>query len=332
MARILDSLQGHSQVIATLEQSLISGRFPMTSIFSGPSGIGKKLAALGLVQALVCESRGASSSKACGVCGACLRVEAQQSEALMIVEPSGTQIKIERAQEILRFLNLQKLGKARAVIIDQAHLLNPQASNALLKSIEEPAPGNHFFLMTSNPSALLPTIRSRSQVFRFAALGAEELKKIGHFEEWVIRSSQGSVEVAQQLASEESNSAQLRLEALKIFSEALSGRANEAALKEFTSDKMSALFLVRCWLTALRDFSFSRAGRMDQIINSDQPDLVQWGSKFEPEQINELAQALLQIERDIHGQIDRQLSFENFWYLLKRSTASHARISHHGLD
>ena len=170
MARILDSVKGHEQVIATLEQSLLSERFPSTSIFSGPSGVGKKLAALGFVQALACEMRTIVSAKACGSCGPCLRVETRQSEALHVVEPSGTQIKMEQAQEVLRFLNLQKLGRARAVIIDQAHLLNPQASNALLKSIEEPASGNYFFLITANPSALLPTIRSRSQVFRFAAL------------------------------------------------------------------------------------------------------------------------------------------------------------------
>lgn len=330
MARILDSLKGHSQVVATLEQSLVSGRFPSTTIFSGPSGVGKKLAALGLTQALVCELRTVVSGKACGSCGPCLRVATGQSEALMVVEPSGTQIKMEQAQEILRFLNLQKLGRARAVIIDQAHLLNPQASNALLKSIEEPAPGNYFFLITSNPSALLPTIRSRSQLFRFAALSQADLKKIGDFDDWVVRSSQGSVEVARQLSDDEGASASQRVEALRLLSEALSGRASVHDLKELTSDKLSSLFLVRCWLTVLRDFSFARAGQKNQIINSDQPDLIQWGAQFEPARINELAQALLQIERDIHGQIDRQLTFENFWYLLKRTSPS--SVKSNGLD
>lgn len=325
MARILDSIQGHKPVIATLEQSLVSNRFPSTSIFSGPSGVGKKLVALGFVQALACEKRAANSPKACGACGACLRVETRQSEALLVIEPSGTQIKIEQAHEVLQFLNLQKLGRARAVIIDQAHLLNPQASNALLKSVEEPAPGNYFFLITANPSALLPTIRSRSQTFRFASLESKELQKIGNFDEWVIRSSQGSVEVARQLSDDEGIAAQQRVAALTVLSQALSGTASVADLKELTSDKLSSLFLVRCWLTALRDFSFARAGHTDQIINSDQPELIEWGSKFEPTHISELAQALLQVERDINGQIDRNLSFENFWYLLKRQRASTLR-------
>lgn len=325
MARILDSVQGHQDVIATLQQSLLSERFPQTSIFAGPAGVGKKLVALGFVQALVCETRTMVSAKACGSCGPCLRVVAQQSEALQVVEPSGTQIKIEQAHEILRFLNLQKLGRARAVIIDQAHLLNPQASNALLKSIEEPAPGNYFFLITSNPSALLPTIRSRSQSFRFAALDPKSLKKIGNFEDWVIRSSQGSVEVARQLSDDEGAAAGRRIEALQIFSQALTGRATTADLKELISDKVSALFVVRCWLTALRDFSFVRAGHTDQIINSDQAELIEWGAKFDPLYISELVQALLQIERDIHGQIDRNLSFENFWYLLKNQQNSNVR-------
>ena len=141
----------------------------------------------------------------------------------------------------------------------------------------------------------------------------------------MIRSSQGSVEVAQQLSDETGGAAAQRIEALQVLSQALSGRASVSDLKELTSDKLSALFLVRCWLTALRDFSFARAGHTDQIINSDQPELIDWGSRFEPSHIGELAQALLQIERDIHGQIDRQLSFENFWYLLKRQAASTVR-------
>lgn len=325
MARILDSVQGHQSIIATLEQSLLSERFPSTSIFSGQSGVGKKMVALGFVQALVCEMRTIVKAKACGSCGACLRVESQQSEALLVIEPAGTQIKIEQAHEVLRFLNLQKLGRARAVIIDQAHLLNPQASNALLKSIEEPAPGNYFFLITSNPSALLPTIRSRSQNFRFSSLAPADLKKIGKFDDWVIRSSQGSVEVARQLSDEEGEAANQRIDALKVLSQALSGTASVADLKELISDKVSALFLVRCWLTALRDFSFARAGHKEKIINSDQPELIEWGANFEPSHISELVQALLQIERDIHGQIDRNLSFENFWYLLKREQTSSVR-------
>ena len=219
-------------------------------------------------------------------------------------------------------MKLQKLGRARAVIIDQAHLLNPQASNALLKSIEEPAPGNYFFLITANPSALLPTIRSRSQVFRFAALLGSDLKKIGKFDDWVIRSSQGSVEVARQLSDENGGAAGDRIASLRILSQALSGTASMSDMKELISDKVSALFLVRCWMTALRDFSFARAGHTEQIINSDQPELIEWGARFAPSHIGELAQALLQIERDIHGQVDRQLSFENFWYLLKRQAAS----------
>ncbi len=322
MAQILESVIGHEQVIATLQQSVLSERFPSTSIYSGPSGVGKKLVALGFVQTLACEMRTVVSAKACGLCGPCLRIETRQSEALHVVEPAGTQIKIEQAHEVLRFLNLQKLGRARAVIIDQAHLLNPQASNALLKSIEEPAPGNYFFLITANPSALLPTIRSRSQVFRFAALLGSDLKKIGKFDDWVIRSSQGSVEVARQLSDENGGAAGDRIASLRILSQALSGTASMSDMKELISDKVSALFLVRCWMTALRDFSFARAGHTEQIINSDQPELIEWGARFAPSHIGELAQALLQIERDIHGQVDRQLSFENFWYLLKRQAAS----------
>ena len=102
MAQILESVIGHEQVIATLQQSVLSERFPSTSIYSGPSGVGKKLVALGFVQTLACEMRTVVSAKACGLCGPCLRIETRQSEALHVVEPAGTQIKIEQAHEVTK--------------------------------------------------------------------------------------------------------------------------------------------------------------------------------------------------------------------------------------
>ncbi|MCJ2186374.1 DNA polymerase III subunit delta' [Novosphingobium beihaiensis] len=67
------------------------------------------------------------------------------------------------------------LGSRRAIIIDPADDLEKNAVNALLKSLEEPPVGTYFLLVTHQPGRLLPTVRSRCRVLRFAALGADEL-------------------------------------------------------------------------------------------------------------------------------------------------------------
>src|SRR5260370_38093215 len=61
-------------------------------------------------------------------------------------------------------------GAARIFIVEDADTMNDQAANALLKTLEEPPPTSHLILTTSNPTALLPTIRSRCQSIRFAPI------------------------------------------------------------------------------------------------------------------------------------------------------------------
>jgi DNA polymerase-3 subunit delta' len=67
---------------------------------------------------------------------------------------------------------------ARVLILDSADCLNPSSANCLLKTLEEPFPGNHLVLVTSAPDRLLPTIRSRTQRVRFVALSAAALMRI----------------------------------------------------------------------------------------------------------------------------------------------------------
>src|SRR4051812_31071618 len=156
--KILDHVKGHKHQIDILREAIAKDRLPQTLLFIGPSGIGKKLVALGIAQVLVCDTRKPSDTKACGECGPCVRMARQSSEDLLMIEPQGASIKIEQAHEILRFISLRRLGKARVIIINEAQLLGHQAGNALLKSLEEPPGETFFILVTQNSGAILTTI------------------------------------------------------------------------------------------------------------------------------------------------------------------------------
>ena len=170
MARILDQLIGHTDVVGRLMKN--NERLAATMVFAGLPGIGKMQVALAVAQTFLCRQ----SEMACGECGACLRVEQRQSESLLIVEPENQQIKIAAAHDVIQFLALQ--GGPRAVIVNRAHLLNPQASNALLKTLEEPTINTQLILLTEAPHALLPTIRSRCQFFHFSQLNLQDMQKL----------------------------------------------------------------------------------------------------------------------------------------------------------
>jgi DNA polymerase-3 subunit delta' len=312
---ILDHVQGHESQIKALKEAIERERLPQTLLFVGSSGVGKRKVALGFAQVLVCERR-KTKAQACGECGSCIRVARLSSEDLMLVEPQGASIKIEQAQDILRFISLRRLGRARIIIIDEAHQLGPQAGNALLKSLEEPPAETFFILLTHNPGAILTTIRSRSQVIRFQALSDEILKKLTGAEDWQIRAAQGSLETLKRLSANSAEWDQLRRVAFNTLNEWLSGSiADSDEFREAIKDRSSALFLTQTWLRSIRDFHVialdADAGKK-RLLHPDQATLTKLGAKIEPEFLAQLGELALELEQDINRNIDRGLAFENF--------------------
>jgi DNA polymerase-3 subunit delta' len=159
---------GHDRVKAILRSALRQGRLPPGLLLSGPDGVGKKALALVCGRALVCE-RG--DGDACEQCAPCRRAARGLHPDLMLLEPDGATIKIDRVRDAAREIGGRPFeARARAVVIDEAHLLTEQAANALLKSLEEPCPTSHVLLVSAAPQALLPTIRSRCQTLRVGSL------------------------------------------------------------------------------------------------------------------------------------------------------------------
>lgn len=312
MARILDQVVGHQESVSQLLEAHRNHRLASTWIFSGPSGVGKKKVAMGLAQALTCTN----SEEACGSCGSCLRIEKKQSENLLVIEPSGVNIKIEQAREVLQFVNLQKIGKARVIIIDEAQAMNAASANALLKTLEEPPESTYFILLVRSLFSLLPTIRSRSQILRFSGLSSEELKKIGDYEEWVLSACGGSAEQAELLSGE--GWAETRKQALHRLRVALSDSPWKAfdGLKDLVKDKETALFVSRTYQKWLREVLVVRSGGRS-VLSADEQEVVKLGANLSEEHLEETYRRQQQLESDIMGNVDRVLALENFFLQLE---------------
>ena len=314
---ILAAIEGHNTQVKALTEAISRDRLPQTLLFVGPSGIGKKKVALGLTQVLVCERRAPGGNIACGECGPCIRINKLSSEDLFIVEPQGATIKIEQAHEILHFISLRRLGRARVIIINEAHLMGPQAGNALLKSLEEPPPGTHFILVTSNSGAILTTIRSRSQTIRFQSLPDEVLQSLTGAEDWMIKSAQGSIEAVSRLSVNSDEWDKLRRTALSYLSALITGDLrNDEDFRDSVKDRASALFVTQIWLRALRDFTVVAANQgkieKERMLLPDQQTLIKAGSDLPLDFLAQLSELCLELEQDINRNVDRSLAFENF--------------------
>lgn len=156
-----------------ITQMLKSGRLAHGLLICGNSGAEF---AWNAAQTLLCEKENAP----CWTCGACLRVAARQSEAVLLIEPEKNLIKLESAARINQFLALGRITKARVVVVQDAHFLNVQATNAILKLVEEPPEATYFLFVAPDPGLLLPTLRSRLQVVRLRSaerVANEELRE-----------------------------------------------------------------------------------------------------------------------------------------------------------
>lgn len=173
------SLLGHDLVKGLLARALREGRVPPALLFAGPEGVGKKALALTTARALLCEG---PRGDACGACATCSRAQRGLHPDLILVEAATAAIKIEQVREAVREIVGRPFeARARAVVIDDAHLMTEQAQNALLKSLEEPPATSHVFLVTPAPQALLQTVRSRCQLLRVGPL--PEALLAGHLQE-----------------------------------------------------------------------------------------------------------------------------------------------------
>src|SRR5207249_8857117 len=94
-----------------------------------------------------------------------------------MVRPYKQIIRVKPMRELEREANFRPFeGAARVFIVEDADYMNESAAAALLKTLEEPPPTSHLILTTSNPTALLPTIRSRCQTIRFAPIPREAIE------------------------------------------------------------------------------------------------------------------------------------------------------------
>ena len=191
---MFDRLVGNERAKDVLRRMLAQGRVPGALLFGGEDSVGKFQFAVELAKALNClQPRGV---EACDKCSACVRVprfapppasddkergkhiawSAHQDVGALRLERSV--ITVDQAREVERESNYRpREGRARVFIVEDAERMNEQASNALLKTLEEVAPTSHLVLVTSRPASLLQTIRSRCQTIRFAPLSAAEIEK-----------------------------------------------------------------------------------------------------------------------------------------------------------
>ena len=168
-----DDLVGQQHVTETLKNAIKNDRVAHAYIFSGARGVGKTTAARILAKALNCVK--GPTAQPCGECDSCKEIAAGTSLDVIEIDAASNRgiDQIRELREMVRYA--PAASRSKVVILDEAHMLTGEASNALLKTLEEPPDRVIFVMATTQPEDLVDTIRSRSQHFHFRALTFAEI-------------------------------------------------------------------------------------------------------------------------------------------------------------
>ena len=157
---------GQDRAVQFLKQVIAGEKLPHAYLFVGISGVGKTTTALALARAINCQEP--ESEEGCGSCPPCRQIMSGNFPDLELIEPEGNRIKIDQIRQLSRTFGFKPVsGKYRISIIKKAERMTEEASNAFLKTLEEPPKGNILVLQVKEPLDLLQTVVSRCQKVSF---------------------------------------------------------------------------------------------------------------------------------------------------------------------
>jgi DNA polymerase III subunit delta' len=357
---------GNADVVHTLREMLAREHFPHAVILSGPQGSGKFTLAQMVAKAMNCLERPLTDDLPdfCGHCGNCVRIaesdalEERIAEAVearenlrdadkretrilvqthpdvLIIPPDPPQmlVKVDQVRHVIREIYYKPAeGRERVYIFSEASFMK-EAANSLLKVLEEPPQFATLFLLTDNPSALLPTIRSRCMILRLSPIPADEVEQyLAQVRpEWkpreralVARVCGGglgrarSFDLAAYLAA--------RQDALTLLGPAL-GPQDHSALFRVTDTyrsgaegKAKTEHLIRTLYLLLEDMLLLKSGTPELVRNHDiQPQLERMASEVDFDWVATATQRLGEVESGMRRNLLRSLSLDTFATSLER--------------
>ena len=314
MPTSLNSVLGHDWAVSLLAHSVERDHAAHAYLLTGIDHIGKSTLARFLAQTLNC----VASPRPCGRCRTCALIAAGKHPDLHLVAPEGNTLKIDQVRALQHDLALSPMeGRYRVAIVEGMDRATPEASNALLKTLEEPPPHVVMILIAPEAESLLPTIVSRCQLIALRPLSLEAVRA-ALIERWQVDSeraetlahlSGGRLGWAVMAIQDESllaRRAQWIDDLIRLTGQ---GRAERFAYAEMMAgDPLTARETLRLWQTWWRDVMLLATGSGAMLIHSDRQDALRaqashFGVDRARAAASRLAQALWQLDRNANTRL-----------------------------
>ena len=335
-------LVGQGHVTDTLANAIRNDRVAHAYIFSGARGVGKTTAARILAKALNCVN--GPTAEPCGECDSCKEIATGSSLDVIEIDAASNR-GIDQIRELREMVRYAPAGsRNKVVILDETHMLTTEASNALLKTLEEPPDRVIFVMATTQPEDLVDTIRSRSQHFHFRALTFAEiisrleeiaskenleiepdaLGVIARMAEGSMRDSLSLLEQARAYCGDNISAKEVREllgvvpdDALQELVEAIAAGSADRALAlvhTFQKEGRNLQHFCREAIRHIRNLLIARVSGADSDLIAATPDqrpaLERAAAQFTEEDLTRFFQILLQTDNDLRHKPDPRVHLE----------------------
>jgi DNA polymerase III subunit gamma/tau len=333
---------GQEHVTKTLANAIQANRVAHAYIFSGVRGVGKTTTARILAKALNCVK--GPTAEPDNTCNACREISAGTSLDVLEIDAASNRgiDQVRELREMVRYA--PAASRYKVVILDEAHQLTDEASNALLKTLEEPPERVVFILATTQPEDLVETIKSRAQLFQFRSLSFQEIagaiERIAKEENLRIepgavavlaRAAEGSLrdglsllEQAIAYSGEEITDAQVREllgvvaeDVLDELVESIASQSTERALTlvhRLIGEGQNLQHFCREAIRHFRNLLVARVcGAESELLaapKDERPRLAEQARKFSEEDLTRFFQILLSTDDDLRRKPDQRLHLE----------------------
>ncbi len=169
-------IKGQDKTLELLKGYIKNDNLQGGYLFTGPEGVGKKIAARETAKVINCMTGGPD---ACDTCASCKKINNNSHPDVHMLEHEDSEIKIEQIRLLKKEMGLKPYeARKKVFIINNSHRLNASSSSALLKTLEEPSCDTLIILISDKPALLFKTIISRCKILKFSAFKRAELEGI----------------------------------------------------------------------------------------------------------------------------------------------------------
>lgn len=317
----LSDVVGNAPLLAVLNR----GALPPSTIFAGPSGVGKKTVALRLAARTNCLQP--LGNDLCGSCSSCVKAASGNHPDIQLVAPDKTSIKIDQIRDLNQEAQFRPFeGKARFFILDQAERMTAEAANALLKTLEEPPATTHIVLVTAYPARLLATIRSRCQTFTFQPISRhtiiEYLSRETELKDADLRASFANGSIGTALSIDIEATVKDRDALLRLLVDWLRNRSfarifelcEAEPLRSRIKKREEAVYLLELLQLICYDIYYLTISDSERIVSRDRmEELEKAATRISLESLRQLLYYMMQARRDIERNVNPLICFETLW-------------------